>query len=162
MARNNENEVRIGSSYALAVGLVLATIAIGASFVYQQKQRRLRGEIQERPKPPPLVLDLTVEDLREPGYVAELAVGSAMRVRASASPSAGIFWKAAVVDVGPEGSPVAIKSKLEEGQASYPGAPIPQSFQITAVRPGTASIVITATDPSKQVVDSVRLQIIVE
>jgi hypothetical protein len=138
--------------YALVVGFVLATVVVGAALIERGRKSRARGEPQKPKRLPVLVLDITTEDLRQPGYLADLEVGNAMNVHAVANPAAGIFWSAAVIDVGAAGSPVAIKQTTTAEQGS-------QTFQITAVRIGEATVTLNATDPENRVVDSVQLQI---
>lgn len=140
------------TAYAVVVGLAFATVAFASALVHRQRKSRARGEPQ-KPRPAPMmVLDITTEDLRQPGYLAELEVGNTMQVHAVANPAAGVFWSAAVIDIGAAGSPIAIKQTTGADQGS-------QTFQLTAVKLGQATVTVTATDPQNRVVDSVQLRI---
>ncbi len=145
-------------SYALVFAGVVTAFFVGAHFVEERRKKIARGLAKKRPAPPALLEDLDVEQLRTGDYVAELAVGDAMQVRAKANPSAGILWHSAFEGVGAEGSPVAIKSTSEQfGEG--PGSTMIQKFQLTAVRVGSATVLLTATNPANEVVDSVRFHV---
>ena len=147
-----------GPNYAVVFAAVVGAFFVGASLVNAQSRKRARGEITKRPKQPLMLYDVATEELRAGDFIAEIGVGDAMRVRAPANASAGIFWKASVTQVGAEGSPIAINSTSEQS-GEGPMALTTQNFQITGVRPGTATVLLTSTLPNQEVVDSVQFHV---
>lgn len=149
-----EKKKRKGPSYALIFGVAVGVFFVGASMAESSRRKRARGDLPGRRAAPPLLYDVTVDDLRDETFIADLGMGDAMRIRATANPDAGILWRASVGEVGPAGSPIAVKVRPEQvGDATV------QNFQVTGVRPGIASLILTATDAQNRVVDSVHLHV---
>lgn len=143
-------------NYALVFGVGVGIFFVGAYMVNEQKRKVARGEVTRRPRPPALAYNVMATELG-PGMVLDFRIGQQAQVTAMANPGAGLSWAYVIEETGPEGSPVAVKQTT--GSTEQPGAPVPQTFIFTGARVGTATILLTSTNPQNQVVDSVRFHI---